>query len=135
MEKDGSLPFPTVGVNESLTKHLYDNRYGTGQSVMDGIIRAETLMNSNNKITTLKVNIAGTFTIVTEDDTDSDYKFEQFIVKSIRNDSTLVDLEGTRKFKTEDIDEEDSNVVVVRNGKTAKANLNLLKVKKKHVFF
>ncbi len=44
MEKDGSLPFPTVGVNESLTKHLYDNRYGTGQSVMDGIIRATNLL-------------------------------------------------------------------------------------------
>ena len=44
MEKDGSLPFPAVGVNESLTKHLYDNRYGTGQSVMDGIIRATNLL-------------------------------------------------------------------------------------------
>jgi len=44
MEKDGSLAFPTVGVNESLTKHLYDNRYGTGQSVMDGIIRATNLL-------------------------------------------------------------------------------------------
>ena len=40
MEKDGSLPFPAVGVNESLTKHLYDNRYGTGQSSIDGILRA-----------------------------------------------------------------------------------------------
>jgi len=44
MEKDGSLPFPAVGVNESLTKHLYDNRYGTGQSVLDGIIRATNLL-------------------------------------------------------------------------------------------
>ena len=88
---------------------------------MDGIIRADMLKNSNNKITSLQVNVAGTFTIETQDDADSDYKFEQFIVKSIRSDSTLVDLEGTRKFKAEDIDEEDSNVVVVRNGKTAKA--------------
>ena len=44
MEKDGSLPFPAVGVNESLTKHLYDNRYGTGQSAMDGIIRATNIL-------------------------------------------------------------------------------------------
>ena len=44
MEKDGSLPFPAVGVNESLTKHLYDNRYGTGQSALDGIIRATNLL-------------------------------------------------------------------------------------------
>lgn len=44
MEKDGSLQFPAVGVNSSLTKHLYDNRYGTGQSVMDGIIRATNIL-------------------------------------------------------------------------------------------
>ena len=44
MEADGSLPFPAVGVNESLTKHLYDNRYGTGQSAMDGIIRATNIL-------------------------------------------------------------------------------------------
>jgi len=44
MVKQKSLRFPTLGVNTSLTKHLYDNRYGTGQSVMDGIIRATNLL-------------------------------------------------------------------------------------------
>ena len=44
MEADGSLQFPTVGVNNSLTKHLYDNRYGTGQSAIDGIIRATNIL-------------------------------------------------------------------------------------------
>lgn len=44
MEKDGTLQFPTVGVNNSLTKHLYDNRYGTGQSSIDGIIRATNIL-------------------------------------------------------------------------------------------
>ncbi len=44
MEKDGSLQFPALGVNESLTKHLYDNRYGTGQSAMDGIIRTTNIL-------------------------------------------------------------------------------------------
>lgn len=44
MEKDGSLKFPTVGVNNSLTKHLYDNRYGTGQSSIDGILRAANIL-------------------------------------------------------------------------------------------
>ncbi len=39
MVKCGSLKFPTLGVNSSLTKYLYDNRYGTGQSTIDGIIR------------------------------------------------------------------------------------------------
>ena len=44
MEKEGSLEFPALGVNSSLTKHLYDNRYGTGQSAMDGIIRATNIL-------------------------------------------------------------------------------------------
>ena len=44
MEKEGSLKFPAVGVNTSLTKHLYDNRYGTGQSSMDGIMRAANIL-------------------------------------------------------------------------------------------
>lgn len=44
MEKDGSLQFPALAVNSSLTKYLYDNRYGTGQSAIDGIIRATNIL-------------------------------------------------------------------------------------------
>lgn len=44
MEKEGKLKFPAVGINTSLTKHLYDNRYGTGQSAMDGIMRAANIL-------------------------------------------------------------------------------------------
>ena len=40
MEKDGVLHFPVVAVNDASTKHFFDNRYGTGQSTLDGIIRA-----------------------------------------------------------------------------------------------
>ena len=40
MAKDGALKIPVVAVNEADTKHLFDNRYGTGQSTIDGIIRA-----------------------------------------------------------------------------------------------
>lgn len=40
MEKDGTLKIPVVAANDSLTKHMFDNRYGTGQSTLDGIIRA-----------------------------------------------------------------------------------------------
>jgi len=40
MERDGVLQFPIVSVNDANTKHLFDNRYGTGQSTIDGIIRA-----------------------------------------------------------------------------------------------
>src|SRR5437867_3144511 len=40
MEKDGVLQFPVIAVNDADTKHLFDNRYGTGQSTIDGVIRA-----------------------------------------------------------------------------------------------
>lgn len=40
MAKDGVLKYPIVSVNDALTKHLFDNRYGTGQSTIDGIVRA-----------------------------------------------------------------------------------------------
>lgn len=44
MEADGTLEFPAVGVNQSMTKYMFDNRYGTGQSVMDGIFRAANIL-------------------------------------------------------------------------------------------
>jgi adenosylhomocysteinase len=44
MAKDGVLKFPVVAVNDSLTKHLFDNRYGTGQSTLDGVIRATNVL-------------------------------------------------------------------------------------------
>jgi adenosylhomocysteinase len=40
MEADGTLKFPTVAVNDAMCKHFFDNRYGTGQSTLDGVIRA-----------------------------------------------------------------------------------------------
>jgi adenosylhomocysteinase len=44
MARDGVLQFPVISVNDSYTKHLFDNRYGTGQSTVDGIIRATNLL-------------------------------------------------------------------------------------------
>lgn len=44
MEKDGVLLYPVVAVNDAMTKHLFDNRYGTGQSALDGIIRATNFL-------------------------------------------------------------------------------------------
>jgi adenosylhomocysteinase len=44
MEKDGVLPYPVIAVNDALTKHMFDNRYGTGQSTIDGIIRATNVL-------------------------------------------------------------------------------------------
>jgi len=49
MERDKVLQFPIIAVNDSLTKHLFDNRYGTGQSTIDGILRAtNTLISGSN---------------------------------------------------------------------------------------
>ena len=44
MAKEGVLKYPIIAVNDALTKHMFDNRYGTGQSTIDGIIRATNLL-------------------------------------------------------------------------------------------
>lgn len=44
MATDGALGYPIIAVNDALTKHLFDNRYGTGQSALDGIIRATNIL-------------------------------------------------------------------------------------------
>ncbi|HET6386126.1 MAG TPA: adenosylhomocysteinase [Armatimonadota bacterium] len=44
MQKDGVLKYPIIAVNDAYTKHLFDNRYGTGQSTLDGIIRATNIL-------------------------------------------------------------------------------------------
>ncbi|MDZ7345995.1 MAG: adenosylhomocysteinase, partial [candidate division KSB1 bacterium] len=44
MAKDGALKFPVIAVNDAMTKNLFDNRYGTGQSTVDGIIRATDVL-------------------------------------------------------------------------------------------
>jgi adenosylhomocysteinase len=50
MERDGVLRFPVVAVNDAQTKHLFDNRYGTGQSTIDGIIRATNVLMAGRKV-------------------------------------------------------------------------------------
>ena len=50
MAADGALGFPVVAVNEAQTKHLFDNRYGTGQSTVDGILRATNILLAGRKV-------------------------------------------------------------------------------------
>jgi adenosylhomocysteinase len=50
MKKDGVLKFPVIAVNDAQTKHFFDNRYGTGQSTLDGIIRATNLLLAGRKL-------------------------------------------------------------------------------------
>jgi adenosylhomocysteinase len=49
LERDGALGFPVIAVNEANTKHLFDNRYGTGQSTIDGIVRATNVLLAGRK--------------------------------------------------------------------------------------
>jgi adenosylhomocysteinase len=44
LEREGALGFPIIAVNDALTKHMFDNRYGTGQSTIDGIVRATNVL-------------------------------------------------------------------------------------------
>ncbi len=50
MEKRGALAYPVVAVNDADTKHLFDNRYGTGQSTIDGIVRATNILLAGRKV-------------------------------------------------------------------------------------
>ena len=50
MAKDGTLKFPVIAVNDAQTKHFFDNRYGTGQSTIDGILRATNLLLAGLKL-------------------------------------------------------------------------------------
>ncbi|MBI4577771.1 MAG: adenosylhomocysteinase [Planctomycetes bacterium] len=53
MERDGALRFPVIAVNDAATKHLFDNRYGTGQSTVDGIVRATDLLLAGKVVVTV----------------------------------------------------------------------------------
>jgi adenosylhomocysteinase len=79
MAKEGVLQFPIVAVNDSNTKHMFDNRYGTGQSTLDGIIRATNLLLAGSTVVVagygwcgrgvaMRARGAGAHVIVTEVD-------------------------------------------------------------------
>lgn len=53
LEREGKLLYPIIAVNDAETKHLFDNRYGTGQSTIDGIIRATSILLAGKKIVVL----------------------------------------------------------------------------------
>jgi adenosylhomocysteinase len=79
MQKDGVLQFPIVAVNDSSTKHMFDNRYGTGQSTLDGIVRATNMLIAGSTVVVagygwcgrgfaMRARGAGAHVIVTEVD-------------------------------------------------------------------
>ena len=50
MERDGALGYPIIAVNDADTKHMFDNRYGTGQSTLDGIIRSTNVLLAGSRV-------------------------------------------------------------------------------------
>lgn len=59
LERQGKLEYPVIAVNEARTKHMFDNRYGTGQSTIDGIIRATNILIAGRTIAVLGYGWAG----------------------------------------------------------------------------
>ncbi len=59
MEKSGVLKFPVIAVNDAQTKHLFDNRYGTGQSTIDGILRATNILLAGKKFVVAGYGMCG----------------------------------------------------------------------------
>ena len=59
MAADGALRFPVVAVNEAQTKHLFDNRYGTGQSTVDGILRATNILLAGRNVVVAGLRLGG----------------------------------------------------------------------------
>ena len=60
MAEAGVLRFPVVAVNDSATKHLFDNRHGTGQSALDGILRATNLLFAGRTVVVVGYGDCGT---------------------------------------------------------------------------
>lgn len=59
MDRQGMLKFPVIAVNDAATKHLFDNRYGTGQSTVDGIVRATDMLLAGKRVVVCGYGMCG----------------------------------------------------------------------------
>ncbi|HID79779.1 MAG TPA: adenosylhomocysteinase [Aquifex aeolicus] len=104
MEKEGVLKFPVIAVNDAMTKHLFDNRYGTGQSTIDGILRATNRLLAGSyfvvagygwcgKGVAMRARGMGAIVIVTEVDPIKalEARMDGFLVMSMREAAKLGD--------------------------------------------
>ena len=105
MEKDGVLGLPVIAVNDAQTKHFFDNRYGTGQSTVDGVIRATDLLMAGRQVVvcgygwcgkgvSLRARGMGSHVIVTEVDAIRalEAAMDGFQVKTIAEAAKVGDL-------------------------------------------
>jgi adenosylhomocysteinase len=105
MAKEGILQFPIIAVNDSQTKHMFDNRYGTGQSTLDGIVRATNLLLAGSTVVVagygwcgrgvaMRARGAGASVIVTEIDPVSalEARMDGFDVRPMADAAPVGDL-------------------------------------------
>jgi adenosylhomocysteinase len=105
MAKEGILQFPIIAVNDSNTKHMFDNRYGTGQSTLDGIVRATNMLLAGSTVVvagygwcgrgvSMRARGAGASVIVTEIDPLAalEARMDGFDVRSMADAAPLGDL-------------------------------------------
>ena len=60
MQREGVLRYPVIAINDADTKHLFDNRYGTGQSTMDGIMRATNVLLAGRTVVVVRLRLVRT---------------------------------------------------------------------------
>jgi len=105
MAKEGILQFPIIAVNDSNTKHMFDNRYGTGQSTLDGVVRATNLLLAGSTVVVAgygwcgrgvasRARGAGAHVVVTEIDPlpALEARMDGFEVMTMANAASLGDL-------------------------------------------
>jgi adenosylhomocysteinase len=127
MSADGALKFPILAVNEADTKHLFDNRYGTGQSTLDGIIRATNLLLAGKNVVVcgygwcgrgvaMRARGHGAIVIVTEVDPIRalEASMDGYLVMTIRDAAKIGDIFVTATGDINVIDEE--HLKLLKNG-------------------
>jgi adenosylhomocysteinase len=105
MDREGKLRFPVIAVNDAKSKHLFDNRYGTGQSTVDGIIRSTDFLVAGTKVVVagygwcgrgfaMRIRGMGAITIVTEVDATKalEAAMDGFLVMPMREAAKIGDV-------------------------------------------
>jgi adenosylhomocysteinase len=134
MSNEGKLKFPVVAVNDAATKHLFDNRYGTGQSTVDGVIRATDFLMAGKKVVVagygwcgrgfaMRARGMGAIVIVTEVDAVKALEaamdgFEVMpMIKAAKTGDLFVTLTGNKHvIRTEHFREMKDRAVVANSG-------------------
>ncbi|OGK62525.1 adenosylhomocysteinase [Candidatus Roizmanbacteria bacterium RIFOXYB2_FULL_38_10] len=153
MEKDKALKIPVLAVNDNLTKHLFDNRYGTGQSTIDGVIRATNILLAGRTFVVagygwcgrglaMRARGMGALVIVTEIDPIKalEAKMDGFMVKpmidAIKEADILVTVTGNKHVVDEHHLKVAKNGIIIANSGHFDVEINkgaLKKLSKKSV--